>query len=496
MENLLYFFIAIACVVGFVIAWLLKKSYAPQLRLVEAELELLKTKAASLETEKTYLQHDTNAVKEQLQQNSYQLEQSREQATAYHTRWTHADELLASLKLELTAEKEKHWSTMQQGIQASNDKNRLGAELRFKEEQLANQQKQLEAIGQKFEGQFKILAQEILEEKTKSFHLRQEESLQHLLNPLKENIKTFKQEFETRYTKESEERISLREQIRHMMELNNTLSTQANNLTNALRGQVKQQGNWGEMILESILDHAGLQKGMHYFVQEKNTGEDGQTLLPDVVIRYPDGRNIVIDSKVSLLHYEQYSIATDEGSQRIALNLLQQSVMRHIEGLSSKKYAEAVQALDFVMMFIPVEGAYITMMQANPQLWQHAYKKRVLLLSPTNLIAAMKLVYDLWKRDGINQNAQEIAEKAVKIYEKLAAFVEDFEKVGSQLERAANSFTDAKKKLYTGKGNLISQASQMKQKVQHTSPVRDLPTALVTEAESEEEREQPKLNII
>jgi DNA recombination protein RmuC len=492
MENLLYFIIPLATIVGFVVGWLLKKSYAREVRLVETELELLRTKAASIETEKIYLQEQATGLKGELQQNNQLLEHSREQATQYQTRWAQVDELLSNIKTELVTEKEKHWATMQQGIQANNDKNRLNAELRFKDEQLANQQKQIEAIGQKFEGQFKLLAQEILEEKTKSFHQRQEESLQHLLNPLRENIKTFKQEFETRYTKESEERISLREQIRHMMDLNNTLSTQANNLTNALRGQVKQQGNWGEMILESILDHAGLQKGMHYFVQEKNIGEEGQTLLPDVVVRYPDGRNMVIDSKVSLLHYEQYCSACDEANQRIALNLLQQSVTRHIEGLSSKKYAEAVQALDFVMMFIPVEGAYITMMQANPQLWQHAYKKRVLLLSPTNLIAAMKLVYDLWKREGINQNAQEIAEKAVKIYEKLAAFVEDFEKVGTQLEKAGNSFSDAKKKLYTGKGNLINQASQMKQKVQHTTPVRDLPATLVAEAESEEEAHEQK----
>jgi DNA recombination protein RmuC len=139
------------------------------------------------------------------------------------------------------------------------------------------------------------------------------------------------------------------------------------------------------------------------------------------------------------------------------------------------------------MLFVPVEGAYICLMQANPQLWQHAYKKRVLLISPTNLIAAMKLVYDLWKREGINQNAQEIAGKAVRIYEKLAAFVEDFEKVGSQLEKASNSFIEAKKKLHTGKGNLISTASQMKLKVHHTKPVRELPLALVEEAERAED---------
>jgi DNA recombination protein RmuC len=363
----------------------------------------------------------------------------------------------------------------------------MKAQLQYKEEQLLTQKQQLDEIGRQFTKEFQVLAQKVLDEKTTSFHSVQEKSLIDLLNPLKENLQTFKQEFESKYKVESDDRISLREQIKHMMQLNQTLSSQANNLTNALRGQVKHQGNWGEMILESILEFADLKKGLHYFVQEKNKGEEGQALLPDVVVRYPDGRSIVIDSKVSLLHYEQYCSAEEEGAQRIALNLMQQSVTRHIDGLSGKKYAEAVGALDFVILFVPVEGAYITLMQANPQVWQYAYKKRVLLISPTNLIAAMKLVYDLWKREGINQNAQEVAEKAVRIYEKLASFLEDFEKVGSQLEKAGSCFNEARKKLHTGKGNLLATASQMKQKLHHNKPQRELPTILMEQAESEEE---------
>ncbi|MBK7289190.1 MAG: DNA recombination protein RmuC, partial [Chitinophagaceae bacterium] len=158
------------------------------------------------------------------------------------------------------------------------------------------------------------------------------------------------------------------------------------------------QGNWGEMILESILEYADLQKGIHYFVQEQTHGEEGQSLHPDIIVRYPDDRSIVIDSKVSLLHYEQYSVATEPAQQQAALGLLLQSVYRHIDNLSGKKYQDAIGALDFVMLFVPVEGAYITMMQGDRELWQYAYKKRVLLISPTNLIAAMKLVYDMWKR--------------------------------------------------------------------------------------------------
>jgi len=472
---------------GFIIAWLIKKTHADRVRELGAAVEVQKTQTATLATEKQYLQQDKTILTEQLNAANSQLEESRELATTVSTKLNTAVEMISDMKQDFTIEKEKHFETKKELIQSNNDLHRLRAELRFKEEQLVIQKSQLEQIGNGFTKEFKILAQQVLDEKTASFHLVQEKSLADLLNPLKENINTFKQDFESKYKTESDDRISLREQIKHMMDLNSTLSTQANNLTNALRGQVKHQGNWGEMILESILEHADLKKDIHYFVQERNNGEDGQALLPDIIVRYPDGRSIVIDSKVSLIHYEQYCSATDEGAQRIALNLMQHSITKHIDGLSGKKYAEAVGALDFVMLFVPVEGAYISLMQANPQLWQYAYKKRVLLISPTNLIAAMKLVYDLWKRDGINQNAQEIAERAVRIYEKLAAFVEDFERVGSQLDKAGNAYTDAKKKLYTGKGNLITIASQMKQKVHHSKPQRELPVVMMEEAEREEE---------
>ena len=471
--------------IGFVIAWFLKKIPAAK----REEIELLKTKNSSLETENQYLSNDNQQLKKQLKHIGDELIEITKSVHIYSTKLDAATEIIKDVKQALQQNQLLLSTTNKELENARNSGFQYTAEIRFKEEQLTTQKEQLLDIGKKFEGQFTLLAQKILEEKTISFNTTQEKNLSALLNPLKENIETFKQAFESKYKTESDDRISLREQIKHMLELNNTLSTQANNLTNALRGQVKQQGNWGEMILESILEYADLQKGIHYFVQERAEGEDGNTLLPDIIVRYPDDRSIIIDSKVSLVHYEQYSNAIDEQGQKIALNLLLQSVHRHIDGLSSKKYQDAVGALDFVMLFVPVEGAYITIMQTERALWQYAYKRRVLLISPTNLIAAMKLVYDLWKREGINQNAQEIAEKAVKIYEKLAAFIEDFEKVGSQLDKATGSFKEAQKKLHTGKGNVLSQASQMKQKVHHSKPVRELPAHLVEKALSEEDNE-------
>ena len=477
--------VSLVCLLaGVIIGWMVTRKKVTDL---QSENEKGNAMVAGLETEKQYLLNEKNTLSSQLENISAELMESRQASTGFSTRLDAAMENIGSLKQELGTVQSQWNETRKELIQATNDQHRMKAQLQMKEEQLISQKQQVADIGHQFTKEFQVLAQTVLDEKTKSFHSVQEKSISDLLTPLKENLQNFKQEFEIKYKVESDDRISLREQIKHMMLLNQTLSDQANNLTNALRGQVKQQGNWGEMILESILGYADLKKDIHYFVQERTKGEEGQDLLPDVIVRYPDGRSIVIDSKVSLLHYEQYCSATDEGAQRISLNQMQQSITKHIDGLSSKKYPEAVNALDFVMLFVPVEGAYITLMQANPQVWQYAYRKRVLLISPTNLIAAMKLVYDLWKREGISRNSQEVAEKAVRIYEKLAAFVEDFEKVGSQLEKASSCFGEARKKLVTGKGNLLSTASQMKKKLHHNKPQRELPALLLEEAEQEEE---------
>ena len=486
--EMIVLYAGIALLAGLILGLLIKRTPKKVLQ----EKEELATRAAALEAEKQYLQTDLQRLQQEVDNTALALQEAQKLHTQYSTQLQSAHALLAEVKTAFDEEKKHHLQTRHEAINAENNNHRLRAELRYKDEQLQTQQQQLEQIGNKFENSFAVLAQNILEEKTKVFQSQQENSLNNLLNPLKENIKTFKEEFEARYKTESDDRISLREQIKHMMELNQTLSTQANNLTNALRGQVKQQGNWGEMILESILEYADLQKDLHYFVQHRTTGEEGNALLPDVVIKYPDGRSLVIDSKVSLLHYDQYTNSTDTAAQHDALGQLLNSVYKHIDVLSSKKYQDAVNALDFVMMFVPVEGAYITIMQADRQIWQYAYKKRVLLISPTNLIAAMKLVYDLWKREGINQNAQEVAEKAVKIYEKLAAFVEDFQRIGTHLQKAADVFHDAEKKLQTGKGNVISQASQMKQKLHHNKPIRNLPDEWVEQALSQDETDVPE----
>lgn len=316
----------------------------------------------------------------------------------------------------------------------------LQEKLKYTEEKLATQKSELENIGQKFEATFKVLACSILDDKSQKFTEQQENNLKNILQPLKENINTFKQEFENRFNRESEERISLNAQVKMMMDLNRTLSLQANNLTEALRGNVKQQGNWGEMILESILEYSGQQKNMQYFIQEQNHNDDGKGIRPDVIVKYPNNRSIIIDSKVSLLHYERYCATCEMDEQKLHLQQIVSSFKSHIDGLSSKGYHTIKNAMDNIVMFVPVEGAYITAMNADSLLWQYAYSKGILLISPSNLILALKLVKDMWQKDGIDKNAQEIAILAGKIYDKLTGFVDSYESMGKSLQQAVKHY--------------------------------------------------------
>jgi DNA recombination protein RmuC len=339
----------------------------------------------------------------------------------------------------------------------------LRSQLQYKEERLQEQKRELEGLSKKLESEFTVLADRIFEEKARKFSEQQESGLKNILEPLRHNIQSFKQEFDVRYNDETKERASLKEQIKGMLELNRTLSDQANNLTLALRGQVKQQGAWGEMILESILEYTGLKKDIHYSVQQVSKNADGRTIQPDVIVNYPGSRSIVIDAKVSLVHYEMYTHAATVVEQKDALGQLIRSVKNHIDMLSAKAYHDVAGSLDFVMMFVPLEAAYIAAMQADTSLWQYAYNKRVLIISPTNLVAAMKLVNDMWQRDAVNKQAHDIAIKAGRLYDKLAAFVDNMDKVGVQLSKAQEVWQEAHKQLSSGRGNLISQAEQMKE---------------------------------
>ncbi len=362
----------------------------------------------------------------------------------------------------------------QQLVQLHADRAALQSQLAGSREQVVQHKEDMEQLGERFEQQFRLLAQNILEDKSRQFEQQQETQFQRLLDPLRENLKQFKEQVEKSYKTESDDRISMREQIRHMMQLNKTLSDEAQNLTRALKGQVKAQGNWGEMILESILEYSGLQKNRQYFVQVRDENHEGRIIQPDVVVKYPDNRAIVIDSKVSLVHFERYNTTDDKQEQAQQLELMHRSVKAHIDGLSAKKYQDVTDALDFVMLFVPVEAAYIAVLQHDASLWQYAYKKKILLISPTNLIAALKLVNDLWQRDAITRNAMQIADRAGKLHQKLLGFMDNMQKVGEQIEKAHQTWNSAHRQLSEGKGNLVYQAEKLRGLQQGQAAVEEI----------------------
>jgi len=341
----------------------------------------------------------------------------------------------------------------------------LQNDLNIKEKSLKEQKESFEQIQQQFKAEFKNLAGEILEEKSKSFSEKSQKNIEILLNPLRTKIEEFKKQVSDTYEKETRERYSLAEEIKRLAGLNIQLTNDAQNLTKALKGDSKIQGDWGEMILENILEQSGLSKGREYLVQETYDNAEGRKSRPDVIVRYPGNRCVIIDSKVSLTNYEQYVAAQEYKDKEEALKLHIASISKHIKELSAKNYQDLLsdcKSPDFVMMFLPVESAYLLAIHNNPNLWQDAYKKKVLLISPTNLIAALRMIAELWVQDKQNKNVAEIAEESGKLYDKFVGFLEDMNKIEKAINNLSNSYTDARKKLESGSGNLIGKAEKIR----------------------------------
>lgn len=338
------------------------------------------------------------------------------------------------------------------------------------EDQLTLQKEDFLRMKEEMQNEFKLLAQEIFEEKSKRITEVNRENIQQILNPLSEKLVDFRRKVEETYDRESKERFSLQSSIKELVELNNRISSEASNLTKALKGDSKIQGDWGEMILETILEKSGLRKGEGYFTQEylkddlerNMINDSGRKMRPDVIVAYPDKRKVIIDSKVSLTAYVRYQESDSDDEQKKAMSEHLISIKRHIDELSAKKYDDYEQTLDFVMMFIPNDGAYMAAMKEDSTLWNYAYDRRIVLISPTNLITALKLISDLWKREYQNRNAMDIADRGGKLYDKFVVFVEHMKRMGDYVDKSQKSYNDAMRSLSEGNGNLMSQARQLK----------------------------------
>lgn len=337
-------------------------------------------------------------------------------------------------------------------------------------EQLRQESEQRAQLRRESEQNFKELATAILEEKSQSFKKSNEERLTEILTPFKENLEGLRNKIDKCYTDEVSEVKSLRDSLRQLTELNSTISREARELTEALRGNSKVQGDWGEMILRQILEKSGLEEGVNFTMQathnadgSKIVGEESNLLRPDVIFHLPEGKHIVIDSKVSLTAYVNYVNAASEEEREAALAAHVASVTQHVKELTAKQYQRYVKdAADFVMMFVPNEGAYMAAMNADTGLWEKAYAQHVVILSPTHLISVLKLMYQLWTRDKQTKNALLIAEETGKLYDKLCGFVKDLQDVGSALTKAQERYDEAWGKLSTGRGNLLKKAEDIK----------------------------------
>lgn len=367
-------------------------------------------------------------------------------------------------------------------------------QLQQQEQRFRQQQLDAEQMNQRMTLEFENLSNRIFKSRSEEFRQLNADHLQQLLQPLTGTIKDFKQQVEQAYSTEAKERFSLGERIKELVELNNRLSEEAGNLTRALKGDSKVQGNWGEMILERLLEASGLVEGEHYVRQEFIKNEQGEALLneesgqkmqPDIIVRFPDQRELIIDSKVSLTAFAAYTAASDKEEQQTCLKAHLRSVRAHVDELSLKDYSHYDdKAPDFVVMFIPTEGAYLLAIQGDPQLWEYAYNKKVVIMSPTNLISALRLSLDLWKREYQAKNVQEIIRRGTLLYEKIVGFTDTYLAIGDRLKALQNDYDRALNQLSDGNGSLVRQADRL-QKMGLT-PKKKISNRLLT-ADGQEE---------
>jgi len=493
MELIIY--TSIGVIAGLLIGWLLGKSRAAsgiqavkdeaQMKYNELDRELISLKATSAsELAAAHQQlgdrhQEYNIIKADLLALSTELDNSRQQYATVKAAYDTARQTLIEKNNEYLRAR-----SLSENLQAEhgNLHQQLAIALatnKAQAEKLQTQKEEMEAMSKKFNTEFENIANRILETKTSTFTELNKTNMKNLLDPLGQNIREFKQQVQDAYGKESNERFSLQNEVKNLLLLNQQLSKEAQNLTRALKSESKTQGRWGELILEKILDKSGLRKNEEFFMEYQLFGPDGKALLsavsgkkmrPDALIVYPDNRHVIVDAKVSLVSFIRYAEAEDEATQEAELLAHARSVKNHIDQLHTKAYDDYDKSMDFVMMFVPNEAAYFAALKGDANLWEYAYDRRILLISPTNLIAALKLLADLWKRERNDRNSMEIANRAIKMYDKLVSFVENLDAVGKHLDNARGKYDDAVKQLHSGKDNFFSQAGKMKSLLNYNKP--------------------------
>jgi DNA recombination protein RmuC len=374
-------------------------------------------------------------------------------------------EFLLSKNNEFESARKKNLELEQRNILLRNELLEAKASLKSEKELFSSKVKLLENNKEQLTQEFENLASRIIKSNTESLRDQQNSSLKEILSPLKNQLDSFKSKIEEVYVNEAKDRTALKTELQHLKELNQRISDDAVNLTNALKGDSKLQGNWGEIKLERLLESSGLQKDLEYQTQVSLTDVSGKRFQPDAIIHLPDGKDIVVDAKMSLTAYERYFNCEDASDKELFLNEHLKSVKLHIKELTAKNYHEldGIHSLDFVLMFIPIESAFLLAMEKSPEMFRNALDKNILLVSPSTLIITLRTIHNIWRNEHQNRNVKIIAERGALLFDKFSGFVNDMEQIGANLDKATQSYHKSMNKLSTGNGNLITQAQQLKE---------------------------------
>lgn len=441
-----FLFIIVGCIFGFAIAFLLFKLKQTQ----GGDTSVLDNKIIELDKDKLVLQTNFSNAEKENRRLTDELKNVKEQ-----------------LAIELTLEREKF-------IREINlEKEKLGkAETRLakaeqvfqsQEEKLTTLKSELENVHKKYSVEFENIANKILDEKSKKFTDQNKINLELILNPLKEKIKDFENKVEKAYKTESDERITLKAEIKNLIDLNKQVSEEANNLAKALKGENKTQGNWGELILEKVLERSGLIKDQEYRLQYSANNEEGKRIQPDAVIMLPDNKHIIVDSKVSLVAYEAHVNAASEDDREKYIKEHIASVRSHIKSLSEKAYQSSAEfnTPDFVLLFIPIESSFSVAIQTDQDIFNFAWDRKIVIVSPSTLLATLRTIASIWKQERQTRNAIEIAKQSGALYDKFVGFIDDMDKIGKNIDASKNAYDNAINKLHKGSGNLVKRASEI-----------------------------------
>lgn len=428
--------------------------------------------------------------KQQLDDREQGLEGWRQKATGLENRLASAESELTGRRERLAQLEQENRVLRQRSDNQSEEFSQLKIELREQQvtldkerrsasEKLELLEKNRDALKQEFEN----LANRIFDQKSERFTQQSKTSLDSLLNPFRDQLQDFRKRVEDVYTTETRDRQALRSEIKSLQDLNRQITEEAANLTRALKGDKKVQGNWGELILERVLERSGLRKGVEYETQGSYRDGDNQLLRPDVIVHLPDQRNLVVDSKVSLVAYQEWVVAEDDDTRAEALKHHVEAVRNHIRALSEKDYSQlnGLHSPDFVLLFMPIEPAFVAAFQQDENLFAEAFERKIIVVTPTTLLATLRTIENIWRYERQSQNARRIADRAGAVYDKLRVFVEAMEKLGSQLHTTQGTYDSAMNTLTRGRGNLIAQANRFVELGVRVK--KELPKAIVDQAE-------------